>query len=108
MDIDVRFSDVEGICEEGVLLVEDEEVEDNGEDVDMLAELDVCKKGVVVLEEPAEDKVISDIVEGVGLTTGEELDGMLVLVREEDREEGCVVETFVVSTERICTKDNNI
>lgn len=107
MDIDVRFSDVEGICEEGVLLV-DEEVEDNGEDVDMLAELDVCKKGVVVLEEPAEDKVISDIVEGVGLTTGEELDGMLVLVREEDGEEGCVVVTFVVSTERICTKDNNI
>lgn len=57
VDIDVRFSDVEGICEEGVLLV-DEEVEDNGEDVDMLAELDVCKKGVVVLEEPCVVEVV--------------------------------------------------
>lgn len=104
----MRFSDVEGICEEDVLLVEDEEVEDNGEDVDMLVELDVCKKGVVVLEELADDMVVGDIVEVVGVTNGEELDIVLVLVREEDKEEGCAVVTFVVSTAGICTEDNNI
>lgn len=98
VDVDVRFSDVEGICEEDVLLVEDEEVEDNGEDDDMLVELDVCEKGVVVLEELADDMVVGDIVEVVGVTNGEELDSVLVLVREEDKEEGCAVVTFVVST----------
>lgn len=96
VDFVVRFSDVAGTCEEDVLLVEDEEVEDDGEDVDMLVELDVCKKGVVDHEELAEDKVVCDIVEGVVVTSGEELDGVFVLIREEDREEGCVVVTFVV------------
>lgn len=96
VDFVVRFSDVAGTCEEDVLLVEDEEVEDDGEDVDML--VDVCKKGVVDLEELAEDKVVCDIVEGVVVTSGEELDGVFVLIREEDREEGCVVVTFVVPT----------
>lgn len=96
VDFVVYFSDVAGTCEEDVLLVEDEEVEDDGEDVDMLVELDVCKKGVVDLEELAEDKVVCDIVEGVVVTSGEELDGVFVLIREEDREEGCVVVTFVV------------
>lgn len=96
VDFVVCFSDVAGTCEEDVLLVEDEEVEDDGEDVDMLVELDVCKKGVVDLEELAEDKVVCDIVEGVVVTSGEELDGVFVLIREEDREEGCVVVTFVV------------
>lgn len=95
VDFVVRFSDVVGTCEEDVLLVEDEEVEDDGEYVDMLVELDVCKKGVVDLEELAEDKVVGDIV-GVVVTSGEELDGVFVLIREEDREEGCVVVTFVV------------
>lgn len=98
VDFVVRFSDVAGTCEEDVLLVEDEEVEDDGEDVDMLVELDVCKKGVVDLEELAEDKVVCDIVEGVVVTSGEELDGVFLLIREEDREEGCVVVTFVVPT----------
>lgn len=97
VDFVVRFSDVAGTCEEDVLLVEDEEVEDDGEDVDMLVELDVCKKGVVDLEELADDKVVGDIV-GVVVTSGEELDGVFVLIREEDREEGCVVVTFVVPT----------
>lgn len=96
VDFVVRFSDVAGTCEEDVLLVEDEEVEDDREDVDMLVELDVCKKGVVDHEELAEDKVVCDIVEGVVVTSGEELDGVFVLIREEDREEGCVVVTFVV------------
>lgn len=96
VDFVVRFSDVAGTCEEDVLLVEDEEVEDDREDVDMLVELDVCKKGVVDLEELAEDKVVCDIVEGVVVTSGEELDGVFVLIREEDREEGCVVVTFIV------------
>lgn len=108
MDFVVCFSDVAVTCEEDVLLVEDEEVEDDGEDVDMLVELDVCKKGVVDHEELAEDKVVCDIVEGVVVTSGEELDGVFVLIREEDREEGCVVVTFVVPTEWICAEDNNI
>lgn len=102
MDFVVRFSDVAGTCEEDVLLVEDEEVED-----DMLVELDVCEKGVVDLEELADDKVVGDIV-GVVVTSGEELDGVFVLIREEDREEGRVVVTFVVPTEGICAEDNNI
>lgn len=108
MDFVVCFFDVVGICEEDVLFVEDEEVEDDGEDVDMLVEFDVCKKGVVDFEEFVEDKVVCDIVEGVVVMSGEELDGVFVLIREEDREEGCVVVIFVVFIEWICVEDNNI
>lgn len=108
MDFVVCFFDVVGICEEDVLFVEDEEVEDDGEDVDMLVEFDVCKKGVVDFEEFVEDKVVCDIVEGVVVMSGEELDGVFVLIREEDREEGCVVVIFVVFIEGICVEDNNI